>query len=389
MELISNTTETIAGTRRPHPASEEERFMLRALDLAEQGRRTASPNPVVGAVVVESGEIAGEGFHMRAGEPHAEVHAIEQAGAKARGATMYVTLEPCSHQGRTPPCADLVVKAGLSRVVVAMMDPNPLVAGAGAALMAAAGIEVVDGPYGAIAARQNESFIKWIATGRPFVTLKMAMSLDGKVATRTGDSKWVSSEASRRDVHLERARSDAVMVGVGTVLADDPQLTARGVGATRQPLRVIVDSSARTPSESKVCDTGEAQTLLSVGSEAETETLDLMRGLGVEVFETAGGRRVDLAMLLEELGGRQVTRVLAEGGPTLAAALCDQGLVDKLVFYVAPRLVGGTEAPGPLGGEGVALMSSAAGARIDTVVDLEPDLKIVAYPTGRQSCSQE
>jgi diaminohydroxyphosphoribosylaminopyrimidine deaminase/5-amino-6-(5-phosphoribosylamino)uracil reductase len=389
MELISHTTETIAGKRRPNPESDDERFMLRALDLAERGRRTASPNPVVGAVIVDGGQIIGEGFHMRAGEPHAEVHAIEKAGARARGATMYVTLEPCAHQGRTPPCADLVVEAGLSRVVIAMVDPNPLVAGCGAGRMAGTGIDVVEGPYRAIAACQNETYMKWIATRRPFVTLKMAMSLDGKVATRTGDSRWVSSDGSREDVHMLRAESDAVMVGIGTVLADDPLLTARDVGAPRQPLRVVLDSSARTPLESKVCNVGEARTLLAVGREAPAERLDVLREHGIDVFEAAAGPRVDIPMLLDELGRREITSVLAEGGPTVAAALCDQGLVDKLVFYVAPRLVGGAAAPGPLGGEGVAFMEAAAGVEIDSVLDLAPDLKVVAYPSGRKNCSPE
>ncbi|MHB8895374.1 MAG: bifunctional diaminohydroxyphosphoribosylaminopyrimidine deaminase/5-amino-6-(5-phosphoribosylamino)uracil reductase RibD [Candidatus Geothermincolia bacterium] len=389
MEFISRTTETIAGKRKPEPGNGDERAMLRALELAAKGRLTASPNPIVGAVIVSGGEVVGEGFHMRAGEPHAEVYAVREAGERARGGTMYVTLEPCSHQGRTPPCAGLLIDAGLAKVVIAMMDPNPLVAGRGAHALAEAGVEVKRGPYEALAARQNETYAGWIVTGRPFLTLKMAMSIDGKVATRSGDSRWVTSESSRMDVHRMRAASDAVMVGIGTVLKDDPLLTARGVEAPRQPLRIIVDSFAGTPLDGRVADTGEVPTVVAVSSQAPREKVKALQAAGVEVVES-GDRRVDLAKLLGTLGGRGVTSVLSEGGPTIAAALNEGGLVDRHVYYIAPKVVGGVLAPGPVGGEGIELMAGAAPLDIDAVFDMEPDIKVVAYPSRRAAeCSQE
>jgi diaminohydroxyphosphoribosylaminopyrimidine deaminase/5-amino-6-(5-phosphoribosylamino)uracil reductase len=382
MELITPTTETVAGIPKPAPGSEDERHMLRALELAERGRGTTSPNPMVGAVIVADGEVVGEGYHERAGGPHAEVGAVESAGASARGATIYVTLEPCSHQGRTPPCAALLLEAGLAQVVIAMKDPNPLVAGGGARMLAEGGVEVVEGPYGEIARRQNESYVTWVTSGRPFVTLKMAMSLDGKVATMTGDSRWVTADVARADVHRMRAASDAVMVGIGTVLADDPALTAREVGAKRQPARVIVDSRARTPLGSKVTDTTEARTLIAVTASAPAERRNALEERGIEIVEAGAGDRVDLLSLLEALGQREVTSVLAEGGPTVTASLLEQGLADKLVFYLAPKVVGGRRAPGPVGGEGPEAMSMARAFEIDAVEAIEPDLKITAYPSG-------
>ena len=382
MKLISSGTETIAGLPKPLPGSDEERHMLRALELAELGRGTASPNPMVGALVVEGGEVLGEGYHRRAGEPHAEVGAVEKAGERARGATIYVTLEPCAHPGRTPPCAELLVRAGLARVVIAMRDPNPLVAGKGAKELSDAGIEVVEGLYGDIAAIQNEAYTKWITTGRPFVTLKMAMSIDGKAATRTGDSRWVSSDASRLDVHRMRAESDAVMVGVGTVLADDPELTAREVAAVRQPVRVVADGLAATPPDSRLADTSVARTIVAVSKDSTVEDRNALEEKGIEIVEAGNGPIVDLDALLTALGQREVTSVLAEGGPSLAASLWEAGLVDKLVFYVAPKVVGGSEAPGPIGGRGVNEMYDAGDVEIFTVETIGPDLKIVAYPRG-------
>jgi diaminohydroxyphosphoribosylaminopyrimidine deaminase/5-amino-6-(5-phosphoribosylamino)uracil reductase len=241
---------------------------------------------------------------------------------------------------------------------------------------------VVEGPYGEIARRQNESYVTWVTSGRPFVTLKMAMSLDGKVATMTGDSRWVTADVARADVHRMRAASDAVMVGIGTVLADDPALTAREVGAKRQPARVIVDSRARTPLGSKVTDTTEARTLIAVTASAPAERRNALEERGIEIVEAGAGDRVDLLSLLEALGQREVTSVLAEGGPTVTASLLEQGLADKLVFYLAPKVVGGRRAPGPVGGEGPEAMSMARAFEIDAVEAIEPDLKITAYPSG-------
>ncbi len=363
--------------------------MLRALELAEKGRRTVSPNPAVGAVVVKDGVVVGEGYHEVAGGPHAEAVALAEAGRLARGAEMFVTLEPCSHHGRTPPCAGSIIEAGLRRVVMAMRDPNPRVSGGGARILREAGVETVDGPFEGIARRLNEAYLKWVTTGRPFVTLKTAVTLDGKVATATGDSRWVSGEASRRDVHQERARSDVVMVGLGTVLADDPELTARGVGASMQPLRVIVDGRGALPLESKVLDTAEAPTAVAVGSGAVRENIARLESRGVTVIVAGEGFEVDLKSLMEELGRRQLTSVYAEGGPTLGASLFAGRLVDRMVAYVAPRVAGGRDAPGPVGGAGVGLMREAEALEIDTVSEMGPDIKIVAYPAGREDCSRD
>lgn len=382
MEMISATTETIAGVRKPEAQTVDERHMLRAVELAELGRRTASPNPAVGAVVVRDGLVVGEGFHERPGKPHAEVHALEQAGARARGADVYVTLEPCSHHGRTPPCADMLVSRGVGRVVIAMRDPNPRVAGRGIEVLSSAGIQVEEGVLEGLAGRLNEAYVKWITTSMPFVTLKMAMSLDGRSATRTGDSKWVSSEPSRLDVHEERARSDAVMVGLGTVIADDPRLTARGVGASRQPMRVVVDGAAGIPLQRRVTDISEAPTAVAVASDAPGDRVAELKGRGLRVIVSGSDGLVDLRGLLEELGSMEVTSVLAEGGPTLAASLVEEGLVDKLVMYVAPMVAGGREAPGPVGGQGVELMRDAVGFRIDSVREFGPDIRVVSYPAG-------
>jgi len=383
MRLITRETKTIAGLPRPTPETEEERHMLGALELAEMGRETTSPNPMVGALVVADGKVVGDGFHERAGGPHAEVGAIEMAGEKARGATLYVTLEPCSHEGRTPPCADMIVRAGISTVVMAMGDPNPLVAGKGERILKDAGIEVRLSPYTEIAMRQNESYVKWITTGKPFVTLKMAMSMDGKVATRTGDSKWVTSEESRADVHRTRAASDAVMVGIGTVLRDDPLLTARSPGVKRQPARVVVDSLARTPLGSQVMDLREAPTIVAVTARAHPQRVELLRSHGAEVLEAGTGGQVDFEKLMKLLGEREIISVLAEGGPTVAASLLASGTADKVVFYVAPKVVGGSDAPGPVAGDGVGLMADAVGLAMDTVEAVGPDVKLTAYATRR------
>jgi diaminohydroxyphosphoribosylaminopyrimidine deaminase / 5-amino-6-(5-phosphoribosylamino)uracil reductase len=383
MELITSGTETIAGLPVPASSTEDERFMLQALELAEKGRRTASPNPVVGCVVVSEGRVAGAGFHERAGEPHAEVNALRVAGPAARGATLYVTLEPCSHHGRTPPCVEGILEAGVGRVVVAAGDPNPLVGGEGLKRLREGGVDVVRGPFAELAARQNEAYWKWITSARPFVTLKSAVSFDGKVATRTRDSRWVTSEEARRDVHELRAACDAVMVGIGTVMADDPRLTARDVGECQQPLRVVIDTLGRTPAGSKVADIADAPTLIAVsGLAAGRDTLALEEK-GVRILRSGAGDKVDLAGVLDVLGREDVTSVLCEGGPTLAAGLWQEGLADKLIMYVAPKVVGGSLAPGPIGGEGIELMADAAALELDSVSEIGADLKIVAYPGGR------
>ncbi|MCJ7653402.1 MAG: bifunctional diaminohydroxyphosphoribosylaminopyrimidine deaminase/5-amino-6-(5-phosphoribosylamino)uracil reductase RibD [Actinobacteria bacterium] len=375
---------------KPEPESEDERFMMRALELAENARGRTGPNPMVGAVVVFEGKIVGEGYHEVLGGPHAEVNALRVAGDKAKGATMHVTLEPCAHQGRTPPCVNDIVDARVSKVVMALRDPNPLVDGRGAEYLSEHGIIVEQGPYEEIARRQNEAYLKRIASGLPFVTLKMAVSLDGKMATRTGDSRWITSDESRSGVHLMRSWSDAIMVGIGTVLSDDPRLTVRmGKERARSPLRVVVDSTARTPIESRVAETSEAPTLVAVAGKAPSERRRALEENGLEVVQVGSGDRVDLRSLLELLSQREMANLLVEGGGDLAYGLWKERLVDKLVFFLAPRIIGGREAPGPIGGEGAPTVEESWTVSIDGVFRSGPDIRVIAYPAwSDEGCSQ-
>ncbi|MBS4022473.1 MAG: bifunctional diaminohydroxyphosphoribosylaminopyrimidine deaminase/5-amino-6-(5-phosphoribosylamino)uracil reductase RibD [Dethiobacter sp.] len=339
----------------------DERYMWLALDLAVQGLGETSPNPMVGAVLAKNGKVIGTGYHHRAGGPHAEIFALEAAKEEARGATLYVTLEPCSHTGSTPPCTDRIIQAGVRKVVVAMQDPNPLVNGQGLAQLHAARIKVKTGVLEEKASRLNESYIKYITTRRPFVTMKAAMTLDGKIATRTGASRWISSERSREFGHRLRRRNDAIMVGVGTVVADNPRLTTRLPEAGPDPLRIVVDSHARTPLEAAVIANKAGRTLLVATTAASAESVDALRDNGVDVIQLPPGDdgRVPLDKLMAELGGREITSVLVEGGSALNYSMLAAGLVDKVYFFVAPLLFGGDKAPSPIGGEGVARVDEA------------------------------
>ena len=316
-------------------------FMRRALRLAEKGRGRTTPNPPVGALVVANGEVVGEGWHKGAGGAHAEVEALDAAGERARGATLYVTLEPCTHEGRTPACAPRVVDAGIARAVIATEDPNPAEQGAGIRALTRAGIETRTGVLDDDARQLIQGFAKWIALRTPLVTVKIASTLDGRVAAADGSSKWVTGLASRRDAHRMRAWSNAVVVGVGTVLADDPALTCRLRGYTGpQPLRVILDSAARIPLTATVLNDA-APTLIATTPKASEENVAALRARGAEVVRLpARDGRVDLAAVLAELGARELTDVLVEGGPTVIGDLVERRLVDRYVFYLAPKLLG-------------------------------------------------
>lgn len=313
-------------------------YMALALRLAEKGLFSTSPNPRVGCVLVRDGQVVGGGWHERAGEPHAEVHALHAAGAAARGATAYLTLEPCSHQGRTPPCADALIAAGIARLVVAMEDPNPLVSGRGIALLKEAGIEVQSGLMEAEASALNIGFIMRMTRGRPWIRMKVAASLDGKTALSNGSSQWITSDAARCDSHRLRARSCAVLTGIGTVLADDPRLTVRHAQTSRQPLRVVVDSELKIPVDAALLR-GDGE-LIFAANPAEGNMLALRdAGARVVILPDANGE-VDLDRMLQTLADFEINEVLVEAGSRLNGALLDAGLVDELVIYLAPCLVG-------------------------------------------------
>ncbi len=325
---------------------DDRRFMQIALELAARGRGLTSPNPMVGAVVVKDQTVVGQGFHQAAGGPHAEVHAIDAAGEKARGGTLYVNLEPCNHTGRTPPCTLKIIAAGIRRVVIGMRDPNPRVAGGGAALLERHGIEVCQGVCAPEAAALNEVFIKHVQTGRPFVIAKCAATLDGRIATRTGDSRWVTGEAARAFVHELRQAVDAIMVGVGTIVADDPQLTTRrAAGLSRDPVRVVLDTHARIPPAARVIrHASQADTLVVTGPGVDAEAKRRIVRPGVHLLEapTRAGR-IDLDGLMAQLGGRGITSVLIEGGSRVLASAFRGGIVDKACFFLAPLITGGDD----------------------------------------------
>ena len=336
--------------------SEERVFMERALFLAAQGRGRTSPNPMVGAVVVKQGSVVGEGYHLRAGGDHAEVIALRGAEDSAIGATLYVSLEPCCHCGKTPPCTERIIDSGIRRVVASMPDPNPLVCGKGFERLREAGIEVEWGLMEEESSSLNEAYIKFIATGMPFVILKGAASLDGKIATATGESRWITGPAARERVHRLRDEVDAVMVGIGTVLQDDPQLTTRlASGQGKDPLRIILDAEARLPLNAKVINPASLSgTLLVTSNSSPREKLEDLRRQGVEVWamEEQEGR-IPLRPLLKGLGERKIVSLMIEGGSEINASALEEGVVDKVILFVAPRLIGGASAPSWIGGQGI------------------------------------
>ena len=319
-------------------------YMQHALQLARGGLGYVSPNPLVGCVIVKDGQIVGQGYHQRFGGPHAEVYALQEAGAQAQGAVLYVTLEPCSHTGKTPPCVEAVLRAGVGRVVMALRDPNPLVAGGGLARLQAAGTPVTIGVCAAEAQGLNEAFLKYITSRRPFVTLKCAMTLDGKIATCTGASRWITGSAARQEVHRWRHATDAILVGIGTVLQDDPLLTTRlPDGSGVNPLRVIVDSTLRLLPQAQVADVTACRTLVATTARASGERRQQLQSQGLEVVTLPAydDGRVDLDALWQYLGTRGIASVLVEGGATLSATLIQRRLVDKLLFFIAPKIIGG------------------------------------------------
>ncbi len=347
-------------------STEQQQPMRRALELAAGGRGRVSPNPLVGAVVVDhAGRVLGEGFHARLGGPHAEVAAIEAAraaGANLAGATIHVTLEPCAHHGRQPPCTDAILAAGIARVVIASDDPSAKASGRGPGILRDGGVEVEwsDGGDAAAARLLNQPFRKHARTGRPLVVLKSALTLDGRTATGAGDSQWISGESSRRLVHRWRSEADAVVVGIGTALADDAMLTARGVDAERQPRRVVFDSDCRLPLDSNlVTSVAEAAVTVVAGAGADPRRAGALADAGVEVIVCPGDGADRIGSALAELGRRGVTSILLEGGPTLAGAFADAGELDELRLFYAPIVLGGADARPLLGGSGAERIDDA------------------------------
>ena len=370
----------------------DHQYMARALQLAEQGLYTTDPNPRVGCVLVRDGEIVGEGFHARAGEPHAERHAMAEAGDRARGATAYVTLEPCSHTGRTGPCADALVAAGVARVVVAMEDPNPQVAGNGMQTLAAAGIETASGLLEADARALNPGFISRMTRQRPYLRIKIAASVDGRTAMASGESQWITGPAAREDVQRLRARSSAVITGVGTVLADRPSYTVRpqqwaltdyqqhsgGSDRVRQPLRVILDRTLQTPPGVPVVSA--PGHCLLVAGEQHPGRQNALESAGAEVMLLpASGSGIDLQQLLIELNRRECNEVLVECGATLAGAFVREGLFDELIVYMAPALLGSSSRP-LLGLPQLASMSEKVSLKWQDVRQVGDDLRLTLVP---------
>lgn len=361
---------------------DHERYMQMALDLAEKGRGWTSPNPMVGAVLVKDGRVVGRGYHQRAGGPHAEVNAIDDAGDQARGATIYVTLEPCNHFGRTPPCTRKIIDAGIRRVVVAMADPNPDVQGGGNAHLQDQGIDVTAGICEEQARTLNEGFATWVTTGSPFVILKCAATLDGRIATRTGDSRWVTGPASRRFVHQIRHAVDGIMVGVGTVKQDDPSLTTRIEGKSGlDPTRIILDTHLSIPLTAKMLhQASKATTWVVCGADAAADRRSALEAIGARViFASLDQGRIDLPALMKQLGSMGIGSLLIEGGGTVIGSAFAAGIVDKICFFYAPKILGGDDGIPMCRGTGPERMQDSLAIHDLSVFRFDTDVMLQGY----------
>jgi diaminohydroxyphosphoribosylaminopyrimidine deaminase / 5-amino-6-(5-phosphoribosylamino)uracil reductase len=358
-------------------------YMRRALELAEKARGRTSPNPMVGAVVVRRGKIVGEGYHSQAGHPHAEVEALRRAGDKAKSADLYVNLEPCCHFGRTPPCTDAIIQAGIKRVFVGMKDPNPQVSGKGLRRLKAKGVTVVSGVLKEECMKLNESFTKVVETGMPFVILKTAMSLDGKTATRSRDSRWISGELARKHVHKIRNYVDAIMVGTETVLKDNPLLTCRlATGSVKHPARIILDRRNRIPLSANVFKNSRSQKVFYItGPDISSVRQKALVSRKVEVLKGKSSQKgFHIESLLKELAKKEMNSILIEGGAELNASALKAGVVDRVVAFISPIMIGGTKAPGFLGGQGVAKIDDAVKLKNLEVTNIGEDLMVEATP---------
>lgn len=357
----------------------DHRFMAHALRLAERGLYTTTPNPRVGCVIVRDGVVVGEGWHERAGEPHAEVHALRGAGERARGATAYATLEPCNHTGRTPPCATALIQSGVARVVAAMADPNPLVAGTGLRALSDAGLETAVGLLESQAQELNIGFVSRMRRGRPWLRMKVAASLDGKTALNNGASQWITGDGARRDGHLWRARSCGILTGIGTVKDDDPQLTVRAVETPRQPKKILIDSRLDVPLDAKIFDGSD---VLIFCATAASEKLAQLADKNATVLQLPDERgKVNLAAMAQELGKRGCNEILVEAGSKLNGSLLSANLVDELLIYLAPHLLG-ENARGMFGLREMTMLSERCELEIKDLRQIDGDIRITARPTG-------
>jgi diaminohydroxyphosphoribosylaminopyrimidine deaminase/5-amino-6-(5-phosphoribosylamino)uracil reductase len=354
-------------------------YMDLALNNALAMKGQTDPNPLVGSVIVNENRIVGVGAHMKTGEPHAEIHALRMAGDSARGGTIYVTLEPCSHHGRTGPCAEAIVKAGLKKVVIATLDPNPIVAGNGVKILEAAGLEVIIGVQEVNSRKMNEVFNKFIVEKLPFVTLKAGITLDGKIASHTSHSKWITSEEAREDVHRLRNEHMAILVGVNTVIADNPELTTR-IPNGRNPLRIVLDSTLKIPLDCRVVNDRLADTWIFTSKTYDSVKKAELEKKNISVFHTTGLESVNPAEVLSILGEKGISSLLIEGGGTINAAFLEHQLIDKAVIYIAPKFIGGKHAPTFLEGTGISQMSDAVELMDADIVKIGKDFKFVGYP---------
>ncbi|TQS76207.1 bifunctional diaminohydroxyphosphoribosylaminopyrimidine deaminase/5-amino-6-(5-phosphoribosylamino)uracil reductase RibD [Ornithinibacillus gellani] len=354
-------------------------YMNLAISLAKAVLGQTSPNPSVGAVLVQNGQLVGTGVHVKAGTPHAEVHAIKEAGSSAKGATMYVTLEPCSHHGKTPPCADLIIKTGIQRVFVATLDPNPLVAGKGVEKLQSAGIEVEVGLGHPEAKQLYEKFFHFIQTNTPYVTIKAGISLDGKIATKSGDSKWITSPESRQDVHHLRHEHDGILVGIHTIIQDNPLLTTRRPRGGINPIRIVLDTNLNIPMSANVIQDCAAKTIIFTGNSFDQEKKIAIERYGITIISQERST-LSLPEVLKKLGELQVTSILVEGGAKVHASFIEANAFQQVITYIAPKIIGGRDAISFVGGIGSNLVKSGKPLQFTEIKRLGPDIKITAKP---------
>lgn len=356
-------------------------LMLQTINLAKRGTGHTSPNPLVGALIVKNGKIIAKGYHKQAGGDHAEIAALKKAGRKAKDAIMYINLEPCCHHGKTPPCTKAIIKSGIKEIHIAMLDPNPLICGQGKKELTKAGIKVIVGELQNQAKKLNETFCKYITTNQPFITAKWAMSLDGKIATHTGDSKWISNEKSRKLVHKLRQQYDAVMVGVNTIIKDDPKLTVRTkIKKPAHPTRIVLDSTGRTPLSAKIFEQP-GQVILVTTKKIFKKKERLYNKLGAKVIRIKSKNgQIDLTTLTIQLGKQAITSILIEGGNHVITSAVEQNLIDKAYIFIGNKIIGGQQAKTPVAGQGIAKISLAHNWKIEKIKRLDDDILLVAYP---------